>query len=225
MLPSWVSTQLPLQSVRPEAHIEMHVRAGPHKRVVPEHVWPQAPQFVGVVRSVSQPSDASPLQSPQPAMQLRMQVPVMHDAVSCSRARHATPHAPQCASLVSEDSQPSGSSVTQLPKPALHAPSVQRPATQDDAAFVLVQVTPHAPQFKGSLAVAVHTPLHRIPPSQVGVPASASIIMVPSVTEPSLRSSACGSAHAAVAPTTAISARSARGPRTLSIKPLLRRPV
>jgi hypothetical protein len=43
-------------------------------------------------------------------------------------------------------SQPFEGLLSQLPKPALHAPSVQTPATQLSAAFARLQVAPHPPQ-------------------------------------------------------------------------------
>lgn len=48
--------------------------------------------------------------------------------------------------MVSEVSQPLVGLLSQFPKFALHAPSVQVPVAQDSAAFARLQGTPQAPQ-------------------------------------------------------------------------------
>jgi hypothetical protein len=83
------------------------------------HAWPQAPQFVSVARSVSQPLTPSLSQFPQPAAQVGVHTPERHAVVPCAFA-HAAPHAPQLDVVFSCSSQPLASVASQLPQPALH---------------------------------------------------------------------------------------------------------
>jgi hypothetical protein len=47
----------------------------------PPHAWPHVPQWLAlVVRLVSQPLKAAPSQSPQPAAQVKLHVPLVHAA-------------------------------------------------------------------------------------------------------------------------------------------------
>jgi hypothetical protein len=80
------------------------------------HAFAQLPQFVVLVfRFASQPSEASPLQLPQPASHaITWHVPDSHDSVAFARL-HALPQAPQFWSDLSGVSQPVATSPSQLP--------------------------------------------------------------------------------------------------------------
>jgi hypothetical protein len=45
----------------------------------PPHAWPHVPQWLAlVVRLVSQPLEAAPSQSPKPAAQVKLHMPLVH---------------------------------------------------------------------------------------------------------------------------------------------------
>jgi hypothetical protein len=112
-----------------------------------EHALPQLPQSVTeVFVLVSHPFDAMPSQLPNPAVQVGTQAPVVQTVVPWAFVQ-ALLQAPQSERLVLVFvSQPFAGLLSQLPKPALHVPSVQVPATQLSDAFARLQATPHPPQ-------------------------------------------------------------------------------
>jgi hypothetical protein len=101
----------------------------------------QAPQLDNVVSEASQPSEALPLQLPQPELQVPMaQLPLEHDSVALARS-HRRPQAPQLVSEVRETSQPSPQLPLQLPQPELQV-QVLLPQKA-----LLLQRLPHDPQL------------------------------------------------------------------------------
>ncbi len=169
-----VFTQTPPQSVWPEGHPQT-----PAVQICPPvQVVPQPPQLLGSVPRVlvhtppqltSVPGHThAPPEQTVPPLQTRA-------------------HAPQL--LLSAErlvSQPLVRLVSQSPKPALHAPSVQRPVTHEAAALENRQRLPHMAQWLALLARLTSQPLvtspsqlakpglHEIathaPPAQVGRP-------------------------------------------------------
>jgi hypothetical protein len=70
------------------------------------------------------------------------------------------PHEPQLDTLLLRlISQPLAACASQLPNPALHAPSLQAPAAQVADALAKLQSLPHEPQLFGSLASCTSQPL------------------------------------------------------------------
>jgi hypothetical protein len=112
------------------------------------HAVPQAPQLaVAVFRFTSQPVDARPSQFPKPALQATAQDPSAQLAVPLVPL-HTVGHVPQCATDVSVFvSQPFEETASQLPNPALQAPSVQTLLVQVSLAFARLQTAPQAPQL------------------------------------------------------------------------------
>ena len=91
----------------------------------------QPPQFaLSVFRSASQPSEAMPLQLPQPeAHAPTPHMPDAQPAVAWAGAAQTVPHTPQFATVVSRSvSQPSEAVPLQLPQPVLQVPTPQVPA-------------------------------------------------------------------------------------------------
>ncbi len=103
---------------------------------------PGAPQLSLLLRRSSQPSARSLLASAHPARQVKVQVPVAQDATELGTAAQATPHAPQWRVVVRAVSQPSRSSLLQLPKPVAQAERSQTPARQAAAAWSRTQAVP-----------------------------------------------------------------------------------
>jgi hypothetical protein len=179
---------LPSQLPNPELHVGTHTpvvhAVDPLGLVQP---LPQEPQFDrDVFVLTSQPVDARPSQFPNPVLQAMVHAPSEHPGEPFVPL-HADPQAPQCAALVSVlVSQPFTALPSQLPKPALQAPSVQTPLTHDSAAFARLHTAPHAPQLARLVFVFVSQPfpefpsqsprpgLHvetpQTPPTQFGVP-------------------------------------------------------
>jgi hypothetical protein len=87
---------------------------------------PQRPQWATVVRrSISQPSSALPLQSPNPVLQTTVQRPSMQPAVPLAVV-HVRPHAPQLRTSVPRAvSHPLDSCPSQSPYPASQ-PAIRR---------------------------------------------------------------------------------------------------
>jgi hypothetical protein len=114
-----------------------------------EQVRPQAPQLPALaLRSVSQPSSASPLQSAKPASHVNAQVPVSHDDDAWARVGHALPQRPQWATLVLVlVSHPLAMASSQLPKGAEQREMVQTPSEQPGSPLTVVQTVPQPPQF------------------------------------------------------------------------------
>ena len=84
------------------------------------HGAPHVPQLVEVLSWTSQPFDATPSQSPQPASHDDiLQAPAVHVDVAFG-SEHCLPHVPQLDALVSRlTSQPLPPSPSQLPNPVL----------------------------------------------------------------------------------------------------------
>lgn len=113
------------------------------------HAIPQRPQCIALVlRFVSQPSVASMLQSPKPAVQAATaQAAMVQVAVALARTQRR-PQAPQLFTLEKRSiSQPLAGRRSQSAKPVLHAPTVQAPAVHEAVALASAQVLPQAPQL------------------------------------------------------------------------------
>jgi hypothetical protein len=119
-------------------------------------VVPQAPQLLLVVSEVSQPSLASPLQLPQPLLQLEIvQLPV-EQLVEAFAAEQPTPQPPQLVLVFSGVSQPSLASPLQLAQPALQLAMTQLPLEQLVVALASAQLTPQPPQFEVVVSEVSH---------------------------------------------------------------------
>jgi hypothetical protein len=155
-------TQRPPQLVSPAAHTSVHA---PMEHTLPAgHAAGHAPQWaVSVLRFASQPFEAAPSQSPQPAAQLAMaHAPAVHAAVALARA-HARPQAPQWdAAVLVFVSQPSLTSVLQLPRPAAQV-MPHAPAAQLAAPPAVLHALVHAPQRAGSVLRFTSQPLAATP--------------------------------------------------------------
>lgn len=161
----------------------------PHEGVpfVLLHAWPQPPQWaVDVFVFVSQPFTALPSQLPNPALQVGTQAPEVQVVVPFEFT-HCVPQAPQFERLVFVlVSHPVEALLSQLPNPALHAPSVQVPPGQVSAALARLQATLQSPQSV-SVAVLRSQPLFALPSqflkfaAQVGTQAPAVQVVVPFV--------------------------------------------
>ena len=182
---------LPSQFPNPALHVGTHT---PVVHVVDPlgfvQPLPQEPQLdTDVFVLTSQPVDARPSQFPNPVLQAMVHAPSEHPGEPFVPL-HAEPHAPQCEALVSVlVSQPFTALPSQLPKPALQAPSVQTPLTHDSAAFARLHTAPHPPQLARLVFVFVSQPLPALPsqsprpglhvetpqtpPTQFGVPPAA----------------------------------------------------
>jgi hypothetical protein len=115
------------------------------------HALPQAPQcLLSSERLVSQPFAVTPSQlSKQPSHMTIVQLPVAHDSLAWARS-HATPHAPQSVSVVSDVSHPLAVIPSQFPQPGTQGTiSSHRPVRHDSSAFGASQIRPHQPQFHG----------------------------------------------------------------------------
>lgn len=123
------------------------------------HVVPQAPQCsASVFRFVSQPSDASLLQLPNPVLQAIEHLPVAQLGVPCV-VLHAWPQAPQLVGLVSVlTSQPVAYCASQSANGAEQASTAHVVAMHVAAPFCTRQTLPHAPQLATLLVVAVSQP-------------------------------------------------------------------
>ena len=118
----WFSvTHMPPQSDWPMGQAQLV----PAQLVPPAHALLHAPQWLLLfVSAVSQPFDALPSQFPKPmAHAPSWQLPLVQLAPAFAN-EHPCPHEPQCES---DDpvfvSQPFDALPSQLPKPAVHAPS------------------------------------------------------------------------------------------------------
>jgi hypothetical protein len=92
-----VSTQVPLQFTCPDGHPPVQT---PPTQVWPApHALPQAPQFWTVLRGVSQPSAAMPLQSAKPGLHVWItQIPLTQLIVAFGPLQ-TVPHVPQFVTL------------------------------------------------------------------------------------------------------------------------------
>lgn len=113
------------------------------------HAAPHAPQLLEVVRSRSQPSSGSALQSPKPAWHSRPQPVAPQIGLACAGAAgHAVAQEPQCeASTATCTSQPSSTRPSQSAHPASHEPIAHEPSPQTPVACAGVHGAPQDPQF------------------------------------------------------------------------------
>jgi hypothetical protein len=127
------------------------------------HAMPQPPQLlVSIVVSISQPSNAWPLQLANPALQLiTSQVPVAQSAVEFGSA-HAVLQPPQSVFVLSAVSQPFCAFESQSAKPALHE-MPQMPPEQAGVPLCIEHWFPQAPQLAMSLLVAISQPFATLP--------------------------------------------------------------
>lgn len=152
---------VPPHAVEPIAH----THAPPAHDAPVTHAIPQPPQCAELVSVLaSQPFIALPSQFAKPVLHAPS-VHVLAAQLAAALGReHAAPHAPQCASVfVVLVSQPLTALPSQLPKPMLHAPSVQLPVVHDAAALGREHTIPHAPQWLVLLLVLVSQPLLSVP--------------------------------------------------------------
>jgi len=95
----------------------------------PAQTTEHPPQCAGSEKSVSQPSAATALQSPQPDTQLNPHVPALHAGVACGAVLHALVHVPQVPGEDRSVSQPSAACPLQSAHPDTqekpHAPLEQ----------------------------------------------------------------------------------------------------
>ena len=138
-------SQLPKPALQARSvHVPVEQLALAFARV---HGTPQAPQLVSVVSDASQPFADIESQSSNPALHDAIwQEPVAHVGVAFARAQPA-PQTPQFVSVVSTDSQPFDSFMSQLPKLALQLPNVHAPEAQDAVPLGLEHAVPQALQF------------------------------------------------------------------------------
>jgi hypothetical protein len=166
---------LPSQLPRPALHVNPQTDAA-HVAVAPmtaPHDRPHIPQLVGLERvSTSQPSDALPLQSAKPAMQVNPHAPVVHVAVALAGAMHARPHIPQFATATRvSTSQPFAGLPSQSAKPVLHRNEQTAALQTGDALARAGHAAPHPPQCEALVRTLDSQPLAALP-SQLSKPAS-----------------------------------------------------
>ncbi len=178
------------QSAKPALHeATVHAPAAhPGAPLLTEHALPQRPQWpVAVRRSVSQPFDGSPSQSPKFSSQrATAQRPAVQAGVPCS-TRQAVPHAPQCVTLVPVSvSQPLPAIMSQSASGAAQAPTAQAPMTHAAVPPITMHALPQRPQwpvlvrrsvshpFSGFMSQSAkpssQRPTAQRPPAQSGVP-------------------------------------------------------
>jgi hypothetical protein len=146
------------QFAKPPLHANVHIPAA-QPTVAPGTAsqGAQEPQCIGSVRgSTSQPFAAFASQSRRPALQARVQAPLMHMAVVPVVAVQAIPQPPQLARLVSRSvSQPFMRLASQSPRPASQV-NPQLPPTPQVAVAPggAVHVALHEPQVGGDVRSA-----------------------------------------------------------------------
>jgi hypothetical protein len=130
------------------------------------HARPHAPQCATeVARSLSQPLEMLPSQSPYPVAHAKVQVPALHAALvfGAPTPAHARPHAPQFVALPSRlTSQPLVALLSQSAKPAAHE-IAQTPIAQRAMPFAELHARPHAPQDVAVALRSVSQPLPALP--------------------------------------------------------------
>jgi hypothetical protein len=133
-------------AVHPLQALALQVRPG-------AQALPQRPQCdVDARRSASQPSAAAALQSANPGLQVKPQVPEVQVAVVFAGAGQTRPHIPQLAGRPRLVSQPSLPMPLQLAKPEMQVKE-QTPPLQTVVAFARAgQTIPHIPQFDASVS-------------------------------------------------------------------------
>jgi hypothetical protein len=134
------------------------------------HVDPQAPQLVRVVSGVSQPSPASPLQSPKPVLHVETpHTPATQFGVPPATG-HTFPQVPQLPMLVAVlVSHPLFGFPSQLPNPELQT-GAHTPAAHVFVPLLAEHTTPHAPQLV-AVVIGVSQPFFGSP-SQFANPAA-----------------------------------------------------
>jgi hypothetical protein len=141
---------MPSQSAKPGVHAATPHTEAAHAGVAlgRRQIAPHAPQWFGSDPSNdSQPLVGMPSQSPRPALQVEAHCPITQLAAASVRAGHPAPQAPQCAALdASSTSQPLLGSLSQSPKPALHATRHRPPSQRPTALAPATQAIPQAPQ-------------------------------------------------------------------------------
>jgi hypothetical protein len=91
------------------------------------------------------------------------QLPAAHPATPLL-TEHIRPQPPQCEPEVFRFvSHPLVGSMSQLPKPAVHAPNVQEPIAHEAAAEAKLQRRPHTPQLEDDVCRSASQPLDVIP--------------------------------------------------------------
>lgn len=149
VLISQPSAAPPLQSAKGATH-DPHPHVPPTQFGTPdghEQTVPHAPQWVVVVfLFVSQPFCALPSQLPYGAVQVGEQAPATHAVLPFALVQ-AELHAPQWPAVVCRFvSHPFDAIPSQLPKPALQAPSWQAPPKHVADALAKLHTALHAPQ-------------------------------------------------------------------------------
>lgn len=151
---------LPSQLPRPGLQV-MPLHTPPlHCGVPPDELqtFPQMPQLLVVVRSVSQPLFALLSQLPQPELHAIWQEPPEQEGVPCVELQTA-PHAPQCAVLVAVlVSQPLATFPSQFPQPE-EQEMLQLPETHEGVPLFVLHASPQPPQCEVLELVCVSHPL------------------------------------------------------------------
>ncbi len=155
---------LPSQSAKPGLHEATPQRPPAQVAVALGrlHAAPHAPQWgAAESRSVSQPLDSLPSQSPRVVgehTRVDSQRPAAQRAPALGK-EHAVPHAPQCKVFTRvSTSQPLAGLPSQSPKPAAQV-MAQTPALHEALPFVDGQALPQRPQCAGALRVSTSQPL------------------------------------------------------------------
>jgi hypothetical protein len=162
---------LPSQLPKPALHTGTQTPAA--QDVVPFELVQASPQPLQCATvlcvSVSQPLFGRLSQSPQPAVQAGVQVPLGQLVVPWAFVQ-LVPHAPQFVVVFRDASQPfEAALLSQLPKPAVHA-IPQLPEAQLGVPLLLLQTVPHAPQFELLVWVLASQP-SAVTPLQLPYPA------------------------------------------------------
>jgi hypothetical protein len=161
------SRTVALQSAWPAAQLLM-LHAPPAQAPVPlggAHGLAQPPQFCRLVaRSISQPSEATLLQSPKPDVHVTVQVPFPHEAAPFVELQ-MLPQVPQFeASLVRRASQPSEYLLLQSAKPVEQPLTPQTELTHvPRAPLATAQELRQLPQLSGSVVVLASHPFFTSP--------------------------------------------------------------
>jgi hypothetical protein len=136
------------------------------------HAVPHAPQLATVLlRLTSQPLAALLSQFPKPALHApRPHMPPAHVAAAFAGAAHTLPHDPQFETVVLVlTSQPLAAFMSQFAKPALHMPTLHRPAAHAAVPLATIHAIPHAPQLVESVWVFTHVIMAPMPQMVLGI--------------------------------------------------------
>lgn len=120
----------------------------------------QRPQCSGLrLRSTSQPSSATPLQSAKPSSQRKPQTPAVQLPSAWGGEGHTRPQLPQWLMLLRVSvSQPFAGSRSQSRCVPLQVPTWQAPISQVAVPFATRHTLPHEPQLATFDAVFTHAP-------------------------------------------------------------------